>query len=179
MWTFLIFHVSEHIWTLFTISGNPTLSQIDSNEIFHTIWQQCAGGLLWRSPRNSQPGGEANLTQVAAQLSRRDSSEGGGGFAVCLRFKDGPWLIFLRQKQRHETERGGCVCVCVCVWGVQNRTPQRSCQVWCLTVRTPATSTPPLRILGSPTSGSLKITRAINKQTEAITGRQRRGEGLD
>lgn len=36
-----------------------------------------------------------------------------------------------------------------------------------------------LRILGSPTSGSLKITCAINKQTEAITGRQRRGEGLD
>lgn len=38
----------------------------------------CAGGLLWQSPRNSQPGGEANLTQVAAQLSRRDSSKGGG-----------------------------------------------------------------------------------------------------
>ena len=35
-----------------------------------------------------------------------------------------------------------------------------------------------LRILGSATSGSLKITCAINKQTEAITGRQRRGIGL-
>lgn len=33
-----------------------------------------------------------------------------------------------------------------------------------------------LRILGSPMSGSLKIMCAINKQTEAITGRERRGE---
>lgn len=35
-----------------------------------------------------------------------------------------------------------------------------------------------LQILGSPTSGSLMITCANKKQTEAITGRQRRGEGL-
>lgn len=42
-----------------------------------------------------------------------------------------------------------------------------------------ATAAASLRILGSPVSGSLKITCAINKQTEAITGRQRRGEGLD
>lgn len=32
-----------------------------------------------------------------------------------------------------------------------------------------------LRVLGSSTSGSLKIARANNKQTEAITGRERRG----
>lgn len=42
-----------------------------------------------------------------------------------------------------------------------------------------AAAAAPPRILGSPTSGSLKITRAINKQTEAITGRQRGGGGLD
>lgn len=36
-----------------------------------------------------------------------------------------------------------------------------------------------LRVLGSLVPGSLKITCSINKQTEAITGRQRRGEGLD
>lgn len=35
-----------------------------------------------------------------------------------------------------------------------------------------------LRILGSPMSGSLKIMCAINKQTEAITGRERRRFGL-
>lgn len=39
----------------------------------------CAGGLFWRLSHNSQPGGKANLTQVGAQLSRRDSSKGGGG----------------------------------------------------------------------------------------------------
>jgi len=68
----------------------------------------------------------------------------------------------------------------------ENRTPQCSCQVWCLPAWTLATAAllllpaaAPLQILGNRTSGSLKITRAINKQTEAITGRQRRGEGLD
>lgn len=42
-----------------------------------------------------------------------------------------------------------------------------------------AAAAPSLRILGNPMPGSLKITFAINKQTEAITGRQRREEGLD
>lgn len=177
MWMFLIFHVSEHIWTLFTISGNPVLSQIDSNEIFRTIWQ-CAlvvyfGGRL------------ATLSLVARLISLRlqlnclggTPARVGGGGVRCLSTVQRRTLINIleakaeawdTQGDRERKREGG-----------QNRTPQRSCQVWCLTVRTPATSTPPLRILGSPMSGSLKITRAINKQTEAITGRQRRGEGLD
>ena len=86
MWKFLIFHVSEHIWTLFTISGKSNAISDRFKWDFPHYLTMCAGGLLWRSSRNSQPGGEANLTQVAAQLSRRDSSEGGvgGGGVRCL-----------------------------------------------------------------------------------------------
>ena len=171
MWMILIFHVSEHIWTLFTISRHTTLSQINSNEIFHTIWE-CVLPVYWSSC-NSQPSGEANLAQVGAQMSRQDPSKG-GGFAVYLQFKDGPWLKFCRQKQRHEThrdrERGGgdsleflSSLVSACTDAGHHTAAAAAASLW---------------ILGSPWSGSLKITYAINKQTEAITGRQRRGIGL-
>lgn len=59
---FLVFHLSEHIWTLFTIFKLQMLSQIDS--------------AAWWPPRNPQPG-EANLTQVTPQMSLQESSKGG------------------------------------------------------------------------------------------------------
>lgn len=35
-----------------------------------------------RPSRDSQPGGEANLAQVGAQMSRRESGMGGGGVSL-------------------------------------------------------------------------------------------------
>ena len=88
--------------------GNPMLSQIDSNEIFRTIWQ-CAL-VVYFGGRLATLSLVARLISLRLQLNCLGGTParvgwGVGGFAVCLRFKDGPWLIFLRQKQRHETHR--------------------------------------------------------------------------
>lgn len=92
-----------HLNTVYHLQAPNAISDRFKWDFPHYL-TMCCGGLLWRSSRNSQPGGEANLTQDAAQLSQPDFGKG-GGFTVCLWFKDGHWLKFLRQKQWHETHR--------------------------------------------------------------------------
>lgn len=178
MWTLLIFHVPRtHLSTVSHLqTGDAT--QMDWNEIFHTFWR-CVLAVYY--------GGHlATLSLAVRLISLRlklkclsGTPARGRVLTVCLWFKHGPWLIFSRQKQRHETQRetekeGG---------GAEQDSPVflSSLVSDCMDSghHTAAAAAAVLRILGSPMSGSLKIMCAINKQTEAITGRQRRGEGLD
>lgn len=121
VWTFLIFHVSEHIWALFTICRQPMLSQIDSNEIFRPVWQRVQA--VYFGGRFTAVSLVARLISLRLQLNRLggDSSEGGGcRFGSTVQ----RWTLIniLGGKGTEGQKEGG--------EGVtENRTPFCSCQV--------------------------------------------------
>lgn len=162
MWTVLIFHeCNECICTLLTFFKLKTLSATDSNEIFQRVTTR-ASGLFWRLSCDSQPG-KVNLKLISLQKW--------WGSVVCRHFKHTPWLIFLNQNGiRHIVSQRQEVHLFLSSWVPDCRDAVNHIV---------AAAAALLQTLGMPTSGSLKITCAHNKQTEAITGRWRRGEGLD